>query len=402
MKTAGKRRGADELQIQIDDVYACPGSCAGCALTFDERKVTKPDMEPETLALAFSRLREYVPTLEGLECINLSYAIADHLTMPDGHLEDLHREATSFLVDTGFAGPRSTVFFSTSLIGKPEKVLPRLELLAGFGGPAKFIPIAVLDPAKLQDPGYGKDYETLILGAKRIFGAVDLTVNLSVDAIRRLTPEFLHGFAADAGFREVTLNWAPTGENLAKTVGDPDELSSWLIAYDRIARKAGRLESSFGPVALRAIDAVRCGWEDPTSIGAVEAAAAIVPETIRKSIEISHTGDLMAKFEAVGDVPHAPRFGYPIVGNLKNGSISDLLDKAMPRIVAEVGATHAASRACSRCPHAAPCAATGYHVYTRGLGARAARAGRAAEECPHVGRALLDYFSSIARDPAAA
>ncbi len=45
-----------EMQIQIDDVYACPGHCPGCALSSLERKGYEPDVSLDTLHLIYVEL----------------------------------------------------------------------------------------------------------------------------------------------------------------------------------------------------------------------------------------------------------------------------------------------------------------------------------------------------------
>lgn len=392
--TAGEERWcSDELQIQIDDVYACPGTCAGCALTIDERKVTRPDMAPETLALTFRRLREYVPTVAGVRRVNLTYAIADHLTMPDEHLELLYREAASFLSDLSLDGS-SGVFFSTSLVGRPDRVLPRLEFLSSLGSDFSFLPVAVLDPAKLRDPRYGPDYAFLVAEAKRLFGAVDLTLNLSNDAVATFPPEEFHAYAVSSGFRDVTINWTPNLENLSRTTGDVGALADWLIRYDSAASASDGPESSFGPVARKALAFAERARASGDDCGIAAAAAAVVPGTIGKSIEIDHLGSLLAKFEAVGDVPHAPRFGYPTLGSLRDGSIRELLDAGASRLVSSVARTHASCSACMSCEWAIACAATGYHVYTAMLSGKRGRGASKGSGCPHVAATLFEAFSS--------
>ena len=90
---------ARELQIQIDDVYACPGNCAGCILVADERRTRTPDMSERLLRLSMNRLDAYIPTLDNLEYINLTYGIGDHLRMDQDYLKLLHKWRTERFSD---------------------------------------------------------------------------------------------------------------------------------------------------------------------------------------------------------------------------------------------------------------------------------------------------------------
>jgi hypothetical protein len=379
---------ARELQIQLDDVYACPGNCAGCILAADERRVTRPDMSAALLGLAFERLDAYIPALDHLEYINLTYGIGDHLRMPQEYLKSLHQYGADLLEKHGYDGPKNAVFFTTSLIGKASLLMPRLEELARHDRRVKFYPIAVLDPEKLYNRNFGSVYEGNILRTKELFGKVDLAINLSAEAIRRITPQDLHDFAAENEFDEVTVNWTPTPGNIAHTAPCIDDLADWLIAFNRSVVAGNRIGSSFAPVLRRSIDAVMCrsdGEEPPTLLQAVND---VLPETIRKSIEIDHMGNLLPKLEAVGDITHGERFGLPTLGNIRDGGIAELLGEAMAPLKARVIGIHSRSAACATCPHLSICAVTGFHVQTHILGPRSSRE----RGCPHVAARLIDHF----------
>jgi hypothetical protein len=128
----------------------------------------------------------------------------------------------------------------------------------------------------------------------------------------------------------------------------------------------------------------------PSLVTAVEQ---IVPETIRKSIEIDHLGYLLPKFEAIGDITHADRHGLAPLGNIRDGSIVSIIDKAMPRILSKIIGLHAQG-ACSTCRHSAVCAGTGFHVATH-VARKTGKSQVVAEEgCPHVAFAIIDRIAA--------
>ena len=61
---------SNEIQIEIDDVYGCPGHCPGCALSSLEKKGTDPDMDFNVLKLSIEKLIPYVKSLKNLEKLN--------------------------------------------------------------------------------------------------------------------------------------------------------------------------------------------------------------------------------------------------------------------------------------------------------------------------------------------
>jgi len=386
-----------ELQIQIDDVYACPGNCGGCVLAAEERRATRPDMTPETLELVFRRLDDYLGQLEGLDVVNITFGIADHLRMDDAYLATIYQYGRDLLVRHGHDRPGNALFFTTSLIGKPELLLPRLEKLRALHDRVPIYPIAVLDPAKLYNKNFGAVYEDNILRTKALFGQVDLAINLSDEAIARITPQELHDFAADHGFREVTLNWTPTSGNLARTFGAVETLKDWLFAFLEAVDSGQRIGSSLDPVFLRSINALLCQAKSPDNLPTmIEALGAILPTTIRHSLQIDHEGWLLPKLEAIGDITHGSRFDLPALGHLGDAPIAELLSGAMPGLMRRIIRLHSQSRACMACPHIAICAINGFHVYQH-----VARDLIDPEqtECAHVAAALIDRYRQRATDP---
>lgn len=391
--TPRREARATELQIQIDDVYACLGQCAGCVLTPEERKTMSADMTEETLNLTIGRLREHAAASGPLKRVNLTFGIADHLLIGVDYMRHIHALGSS-VIEAGNPSDRahSAVFFTTSLVGKPQSVIAMLrETRSRLESDVPFIPLVVLDGRLIKAAKFGPMWREMVLAAKELFGKVDLSTNLSTDAVRCMSPDELATFAARNGFDEVTVNWAPTMRNASGTLGDTAAITEWLLEFDQLAEKRHSLTTSFRPVIARTIDSIMCGdGHAPSLVNAVEQ---IVPETIRKSIEIDHLGYLLPKFEAIGDITHADRHGLAPLGNIRDGSIAAIIDKAMPRILSKIIGIHAQG-ACSTCRHSAICAGTGFHVATH----VARRSGRsqvfAEESCPHVAFSVIDRIAA--------
>lgn len=389
-----ERRGAraTELQIQIDDVYACLGQCAGCVLTPEERKTMSADMSDETLALTISRLKEHAAASGPLKRVNLTFGIADHLLIGVDYMQRMHALGSS-VIEAGNPSDRehSAVFFTTSLVGKPASVIAMLrETKARLEGDIPFIPLVVLDGRLIKAAKFGPMWKEMVIAAKELFGKVDLSTNLSTDAVSCMSPEELALFAARNGFDEVTVNWAPTVRNARGTLENTSAIADWLLEFDQLAERRHSLTTSFRPVIARTVDSIMCSDSHaPALLNAVEQ---IVPETIRKSIEIDHLGYVLPKFEAVGDITHADRHGLAPLGNIRDGSIASIIDRAMPRVLSKIIGIHAQG-ACATCRHSAVCAGTGFHVATHV--ARRTGISRTANEeaCPHVAFSVIDRIA---------
>jgi hypothetical protein len=386
---------ATEIQIELDDVYACPGKCPGCVLTAEERKSPVPDMSKETRQTILSALADYIPTLQGLTSMNLTYGIADHLLMPTDYLVSIYKDAAELFDRVGLAGSGS-IFMSTSVIGKTDMVKKKLTALAEAAKPykTKLLPIVVLDPAKLMHASFGKTYAHHIAFAKELFGTVDLAINLSDKAIAQMSPRELVDFASTHGFREVTINWVPTSDNLKATYSKAVVVSlrDWLLAFAKEAEQV-HVECSYVPVVKRAYEAWRCALdgEEGDGQGVMALAEQLLPETLSKSLQFDHAGNVFPKWEAVGDVPHNDRVGIPVWGNIHaTPDLRRLIQAKMPKTIGVVLKAVAQSP-CESCPYVGFCATTGFHAYTHVL--KKANASGWLEDCPHVAKSLVEALT---------
>lgn len=385
-------RLSDELQIEIDDSLGCPGRCPGCVLSADERRTRTPDMPLARIALAVERLIDYAHGLKGLRKINLTFGIADHGGLPVEHLVQAHAQGVRLLNATGLNDGHNAVFMTFAMIGKHAHVLERLKALRqgvlDHGTP--LIPIVVLDPGLFYHARFGEDYVRNIEAAHTIFGRIDLAINLSEEAVQRLAPAVLHAFARDRGFEEVTVNWTPTHDNLPHTYRNMDALGDWLLAFDALVRSTPGLGCSYGPVLRRALDAAACGADDDALAGTslTHALADGIGETVLKSVQIDHEGRFFPKFEAIGDIPHHPRFGLPVMGSI-DADLREQADRALPGIQRTI-LRALSGRACSGCTFRNACALTGFHVINHVVRSGAVPTLPDAQGCVHPGRRLFE------------
>jgi hypothetical protein len=286
----------------------------------------------------------------------------------------------------------SAVFFTTSLVGKPSKNIALLrQIRSQINDDVKLIPLVVLDGRLMEAAKFGPMWKEMVLEAKRLFGKVDLSTNLSVDAISVMSPEQLERFAVENGFDEVTINWAPTLVNAQRTLSDNQAMTEWLLKFDELAQSDSQITTSFRPVIEKTVDALMCSYDGtpPSLIGTVQE---LVPETISKSIEIDHLGQLLPKFEAVGDITHADRHGLKPLGRLVDGSIQEIIEQAMPVIGRKIAAIHT-SGSCATCQYSPVCAGTGFHIATH-VARKTGFAPPNSAECPHVAFKLIDRIAS--------
>ena len=386
-----------EFQIEIDDVYACPGTCPGCVLSKNERKTRIPDMTQEVRRLVFQRLQEYTPTLEHLESINLAYGIADHLLMPIKYLEEIVGDASRYLKSMNTLLKTSgLVFMSMSLIGKESSVKKQLDALFKVSQKMNqpIVPLVVLDPIKLKHPSFKDPYQKNIKYSLTTFGRVDLSLNLSLPVIKEFTPDDIAQFAKENHFEEVTINWSPTLENLENTFSLNEKLAleKWLLEFWKLTERL-EISTSFPPVVQKIKEAYACASDaEPHEHSGIQiqVLSKMLNDTLTKSIQFNHEGVLYPKFEAVGDAPHNTKFGFKDWCNIEHyQSLGLQIKKGVSESLRQIVKVINQSAPCRSCKYSMYCANTGFHIYTQST--RLAREGQASSnQCPHVAYALWE------------
>ncbi len=368
-------RKNNEIQIEIDDVYGCPGHCPGCVLSSLERKSIEPDMKEYILKASIDALRKFLPYLKDLEKINLTYGIGDHFLMPEEYLEKTFFQGSELiktfnqLFDTSKTREYNGIFYSSSMIGKHEHIMKKVEFLKSledkYQTPAYIL--AVLDPKNLYHKKFSDVYQKNIIDANKILKRIDLSINLSQEAIQQISPQELFDFAAYHGFDEVTINWTPTDDNLHYSYMNNEILSSWLIQFFELSLKfkaenEHEISTSFAPVIMRTIDNLKC--QSPEISTLHETIVMNFSELSHKSIQIDHKGNFFPKYEAIGDIGHHERFGFQASGNVLESSIWNGLQKSQMYHQAQM-MKNSNFKQCQICPYQNYCANSGFHAYNK-------------------------------------
>lgn len=388
---------AEEIQIELDDVYACPGNCYGCILTTDERRGAKADMSTKTRRLILDALSEYIPKLSGLKRMNLTYGIADHLLMPDKYLLEIYNDASLLFEKVNLSGSGS-IFMTTSVIGKTKTIEERLLVLAKASSNNKtnINPIIVLDPYKLAHTKFGKIYDRHIKYAKDLFADVDLSINLSSQVIAKMSPKDLVNFAVKHKFREVTINWIPTVNNLENTysVDLMLHLEQWLLEFAKESL-SNNVECSYIPVIKKSYDSWRCAMDGEMGDGEglIQLSEKLLPETLSKSLQFDHFGNFFPKWEAIGDIPNNDRVNMKIWGNIHNNhNIEDMIKKGITETIKSTIKT-LSNTTCNNCNYIGLCATTGFHAYTHVL--KESDKVEFNNNCPHIAKGLFSKITKI-------
>lgn len=355
---------SNEIQIEIDDVYGCPGHCPGCVLSSVERKNNQADMSDIILETSIKKLIEYIPTLKNVEKLNLTYGIGDHFLMSNQYLEKTYHLGADLIEKTHLKNQYNGVFYTASMIGKHIDIMNKVEFLHKISEKrgVPFYIIAVLDPKNLYHKKFGEIYSKNIIDSNKLIGRVDLSINLSEEAIDRISPQELYEFANLNKFDEVTINWIPTDDNMNYVYFDQKKLADWLINFEKIITKEGNITTSYSPVIKKTINSLMCKTDSYISDFS-EQLKLHMPELVQKSIQIDHDGNVFPKYEAIGDISHNPRLGIKAWGNMiENKSLRQIMlegQKETEKFVLK----QFTKGPCLDCNYNKFCANSGFHIY---------------------------------------
>ena len=391
---------SNEIQIEIDDVYGCPGHCPGCALSSLEKRSNTPDMDFETLKLSIEKLIPYVNSLSNLEKLNLTYGIADHFLMSNEYLEKTYLLGADLIEKTGMNNGYNGVFFSASMIGKHENIMKKVEYLHNVSQKrgVPFYIIAVLDPKNLYKKNFSDVYKNNIVKTNELIGKVDLSINLSEEAIDNISPKEIYDFTLNNHFDELTINWIPTNDNINFVYFEQSKLSKWLMELDKIIEEDGeKIGTSYRTVMLRTINSIMCSSDNNLESDFNQEIKMKLHELVGKSIQISDKGDIFPKYEAIGDIPHSPRLGIEAWGNIhENKSIEEIIKNGLNKTEKFI-LKQFIKEPCLSCEYNKFCSNSGFHIYNYILGKNLNIRDKVKENiknrnCYHVGKEMFSYY----------
>lgn len=354
-----------ELQIEIDDVYSCTGSCPGCMLTVEERMSKKPDMDEPTMDLTLEKLSDYITGLQdsrGIESVNLTFGIGDHLRMSDEYLASLTYKTERFFRETKGMPQSRAMHVTMSLIDRPQHVERSLRILKANKG-VDVVPIVVIDPILLfSQKRFAPDYLLNIRKAKEIFSVIDMQVNISDSVVDTIHSSEIADFAKENEFSEVTINWVPNNFNLGKTTRQINRTKEWLLELAATIDSEENLSSSYIPVVEKCVNSQKNSEE----LEIFDYISKITEETYRYSIQIDEKGRVFPKMEAIGDIPFNPRFGFSELCNIHQHDMEESVEAGVSAIEKWLKKS-ILKQPCIDCPYQKACCSGGYQAYSQFL-----------------------------------
>ena len=110
-------------------------------------------------------------------------------------------------------------------------------------------------------------------------------------------------------------------DNLSFSYQNQKEMSIWLIEFDELLLKDNRIGTSYRPTIIK--NMLRLQSQQNDSL--LEVIQNNLKETILKTIQIDHLGNIYPRFEAIGDIGQTQRFNFEPLGNIKDDSIFNII-----------------------------------------------------------------------------
>jgi len=397
-----------EIQIEIEDVYSCLGSCAGCTLSASERKTKNAVMSPLTLTQSIKKLKDYIVTLKDFEKISLTYGIADHFLMSKEYLANSYNLGASLIETVNLVNYNSYngIFYTASMIGKHKTIMDKVKFLYELSQ-KRNIPIylfVVLDPKHLYNNKKFSDiYKKNIIETSKFISKINLTITFSKETVDFISPQDLYEFALINNFNNVTINWTPTFDNLSFVYMDQNKLADWLLDFDRLIGNDKKISSNYRPVIIRTVNHTKCKLPKQ-QYSFQEIIKHNIPKLIYRSIQIDDKGNIFPKYEAIGDMTYTPRLGYKPIGNVSEElGIEDMFERHINAIKSHI-TKQFVKEPCNACEYNLYCANSGFHIYNYVLNKAAKNDMNIAmllknniekNNCPHVAKKMFKYYEEI-------
>jgi hypothetical protein len=344
-----------EINLHIEDVTRCGGSCQGCLLT-DEEKSSSAIWTQRDFAIIQSFAERFLDGViarygVGFNDIGVALGQGDHFLLPASAAEPI----VGWL--KGVAGDRAVSYLSASCVAsyaKVEAVASAFHRAASEHGLPLVVNL-VYSPGKARLPQFVETYGKNIRLLRDLFGAVDLNINLGPDILDDMAPAELHAFAQANGFRMVTINFAPTAYSVARFRGRWAEMVSWLIEF------ASQWHGSLG-YEINYVPAVARAMEMQSGKTGEQVKATLIRQMV-SNIYVGHDKTVAFVLDGIGHVPLNERFHLSSIGKVEDfdgrQDLLSVLEMCAKPLADRLYAHFAVRRPCLSCSFMGVCAQTG-------------------------------------------
>lgn len=393
-----------ELQMEITDCMACPGTCPGCFVQASERRVAtfyEPDQHQVTRIIEQLAQHGRQRAARGdLRSAVIIFGYGDHLLFSDDYLRFIYLQAAAALRHIEpLQSQQRGVVMSFALIADLRRLADRMRALKSVE--AEDVPLnpnLVFDPTKINTAIH-HEYVRAFALVSEIFGHADISINLSRAACQAITPVQFFDFLAQAQVRCINLNWQPSLANQRATLGEGDNalVADWICQSIDLALEQG--------VEIGNLYTIRRMFEEQVAFAADHGPATLgevldsyVHDALPYAFRVDVLGNFYPKFDSIGDIAQDENVGLQSLGNVLQDAIDVIVSRSVVRVKSRI-LRDLQQGACVQCHYRPVCATMGFHVHNRAMRQANPKSIQGRAACPNIAHTLFSHaMSRIAPD----
>lgn len=255
------------IQILLETVLRCGGTCSGCALASLER-LEKSQINWDDLKQRFNDVNLLLSKedFNEIESVTVFLGQGDHFLLSDDDIKSFMGLLKN-MIPEGLR-VKSNTFITASAIGKNEDTFRKMDLFykLSLENKTPFFIQVVFDPKKIVvDKSFKKIYLNNILYFKKKCGMTELTVNLGEDVFNSMTPKYFHDWIIENKFIHVEMNWVFNIQTHMMWKKKSHEMLSWLQELLLLNAKEHLYEINFIPFLSKISGDKNLSMEDVVS-----------------------------------------------------------------------------------------------------------------------------------------
>lgn len=350
-----------DMTVVIEDVIGCPGHCAGCILSDEQRVDKEPKFTMSLLDQSLKKIEEHLYNLDELERFQLVFGIADHFVLPLDYLKEIVLKSAKLINKLNF-DKESGIFITTSMIGNPNVILEKVKFLQNLSeeNNVRLYFNVVLDPKTFHIPKLLESFSKNVKESFKISKSLDLTINLSYETLKYVTPEKLINYCIDFNFNHLIINWLPIKNNIKNVYKNTTEINEWLINLINYSK-----EKDFYITFQKTVEDIlkfSKDYENESLIYSID--THFINNSINNLI-IDSTGKIFINYEAIGDIPHGENLGIKPLGTVYDKeSIVEMIHKNS-KYYTMLAVKNLMNSHCLDCNFIKECGISGFHYYNK-------------------------------------
>lgn len=243
------------IQILLETVVRCGGSCSGCALSSFER-MSSGSIDWDILKNKAIDINNYLLKREkegDIESISLFLGQGDHFLLSNEEMKSFVEIAGSIVPDS--LKHKTVLFITASAIGKEAVIKEKMDMFYDLflEKNMPFFIQVVFDPKKMKvTEKFSNIYINNILYFKQKCGMTELTINVGNDLFEAMSPSEFHDWVLQYGFKHVEMNWVMNAQTKDMWKLNYKKMFDWFKEYLEINFNDHQYEINFIPFLARA------------------------------------------------------------------------------------------------------------------------------------------------------